>query len=135
MKQMLLLAVAVCVLAGCSQNSMTVQNRSSQIYVTLNFRAKSYFLDPGTPNNPSTIKIGDIPNGTYGYGTIYGAAGVNTDIVPGEGLSGNLTFERSATDALLIYGSFSETDSAGVTTVTAWAQASTSDPTGAVLAP
>jgi hypothetical protein len=131
MKQVLAVAVVV-LMVGCTKNELMIQNRSSNVNITLNFRAKEYSIPAGS----SDQTISDIPNGTYGYGTIYSAAVADVEMIPGEGLSGEFSFERSSTDALLIYGSYAEWDSAAHKwSITVWAQKSTTDPVGAITGP
>jgi hypothetical protein len=107
--------------------------------VTLELRAKEYLVLPN-----DTLKVpDDIPNGSYGYGSVIGVPGLVDDpyIVYeiGSGCSGTFNFLRSSTSILIVYGSTTSTvpDSAGhpITTYHVGATVSSSDPTGAIVGP
>jgi len=131
MKRMLCVAAAALLVIGCSENTLKVENRSV-VNIILNFRAKEYTI----PAGGADVTVSEIPNGTYGFSTIYQATSGDMEVTPGDGLSGEYTFERSGTDALLIYGSYAEWDTAADQwSVTVWAQSSTSDPAAAIVGP
>jgi len=138
MKRIAAAIVLAAFMFGCSDNTVMVENRS-QFGITLNFRAKSYFLQGYDLNNPNstfrTTHITGIPNGTFAYGTVY-TVQPNEDVTAGDGLAGTLTFERSETQILLIYGSNQECDdSTNECTHYVWATASSNQPTGAIMSP
>ncbi|MBD3243523.1 MAG: hypothetical protein GF331_23235 [Chitinivibrionales bacterium] len=124
MKRVFAIAVVVALLAGCSDNKLTVVNYSD-IEVFLNFQAEKHLLYGG-----DSIVVNDIPNGTYEYGTIYVVPSGRT-ITGGDGLDGQMTFERSETNIMMTYGLGAETD----TTEVLWAVLSTDQPVGAITSP
>ena len=138
MKKVLVLAVLVATLLGCSENKLTVENRSD-FAVYLNFRAEDHYVARRTDATaPNSITVTTIPNGTYTYNTIYVVNDDSKEVVPGEGLAGEMTFQRSDTEILLIYGStVSEIDSNGTKTYNLWGTTSSnqSTATGALVSP
>lgn len=126
--------VAAALLAGCSENQLKVVNKST-VPIYLNFRAEETYIPPYSSSMDNTVTITDIPNGTYAYGTVYLEESNGVPVTPGDGLSGELTFERSETNILLTYGASSEADSAAGTTYTLWAVHSSDQPAGAIVSP
>jgi hypothetical protein len=132
MKRIAVVSVLAVWIVGCSQNTLEIQNWS-EYDVWLNFRAQSYEI----PSGGGTRTVTDIPNGTFGYGTVYeeNAHSAPDGVEPGEGLKGSMTFERSETEMLLIYGSTYTCDSAQHCTAEIWGALSSSQPTSLLTGP
>ncbi len=136
MKRAIVIAAAAALVlsAGCSENQLQVMNKSN-VDVYLNFRADENYIPPYDGTSATVITINDIPNGTYGYGTVYSQESSGDPVTAGDGLSGDLTFERSETNILLTYGVSSESDTSSGTTYTLWAVHSSDQPAGAIVSP
>lgn len=131
MKKILAIAGLVFLFVGCSDNQLEVENGTA-FAITMNFRAEKHTLNPG-----QTKTIKEIPNGTFGYGTVFLVpSNAGYEVTDGGGLDGEVTFERSDTQVLLLYGqTIGDIDSLGTINVELWGNTSTTLPSGALVAP
>jgi len=105
MKRILLLAVAVSALIGCSENKITVTNEASEAIV-FHFRTGSDTVLSG-----STVEITDIPNATFAYSTTYIIPPNATSHVADGELGGTLSFAYDEAEYLIYYSSIFTPDS------------------------
>lgn len=99
------LVIVALLLAGCSQNKISVENYSlGNIY--LNFRAEVTTIPPYNTltGQPGKQDITDIPNGTFPYSTTYEYPAGYTPMA-GEGLTGSWAFQQGKTSVLIMYSS------------------------------
>jgi len=101
MNRTVLLTLAACICLGCSGNEVTIRNES-QTTVQFQFRGEIHHLVSGDSST-----IGDIPNGTFDYSTIYE---VPEGVLPGSvttkgDLGGAMSFYNWDTKFSLAYAS------------------------------
>ncbi|MBD3322667.1 MAG: hypothetical protein GF350_16315 [Chitinivibrionales bacterium] len=123
MKKSLFYIFAAVLLAGCTENKITIENDTTE-QVYFNFRANTYAVAANTVREVSD----EIPNGTYAYGSGHKpSTSTGIPINSGSGLSGTMTFNRHKTEQYILYwASFDSTE------YTVNAVVSTSDPLSTV---
>lgn len=117
------IALAACLLfVGCSGNQLKVDNETD-FSISFLFRGNRYAI---AANSRQIIE--DIPNGVFDYGSSPTVPSGYT-YADGGGLSGNLSFQQSKTEVLMVY---SATLSNNTYTVSA---ATTSNISGSIAGP
>lgn len=128
MKARIVIALAVSLFAiSCTENKLTIVNRVEET-INFNFRGEETIIQPLTQQ-----VLTGIPNGSFEYSTGWNLqTGDPKQIQEGSNLSGELTFQKSSSEILIIYKYTSRIDSIGYTL---GATVSTSDPVRAIVSP
>jgi hypothetical protein len=98
-------------LAGCSNNTLTLQN-NAPYPVTVTFRAQPYALDGASSSTPFKRVVNEIPNGSFDYSSIAQcppSGSIYKGCAAGTGLGGNLSFSQGKTDILVMYTAYWDT--------------------------